>query len=64
MMRTFNSEDDVQEVTANTCTLVWSSCTDAGSAYRYNVIPMLFRLGQLKAHFTLLCFSLKLEKTF
>lgn len=65
-----NYEVDIQEVTANTCILVWSSDTDAASACRYNAIPMLFRqLGQLKTQCKVLCCpgratSLQLEKTF
>ena len=65
MNRNFNCEDDIQEVTANTCVLVSSwSCTNAASTCRYIVIPMLFRLGQLKAQFTLLLSNLQLEKRF
>lgn len=53
MKRNFNCEDEIQEdVTANTSILVWSSGTNAASACRYSVIPMLFRLGQLRAIFS------------
>ena len=46
MKSNLNFKDEIQEVTSNRCIPV---STNAASAYRYNVILMLFRLGHLKA---------------
>ena len=55
MNRNFDCEDEIQEVSANMCILVFSSCTAVASAFRYVLyIPILFRRGQLEVQFKLL----------
>ena len=48
-------EDENQEVTANTCKLVWSFCTADASACRYALYIPIFRMGRLKPQLRLLC---------